>query len=454
MSPVVRIGTRLFTGFALLAALAGLLGGSVRAAEPQVVLLPTTGIVDQVMAAYLRDGIASAASNGAHAVIIKLNTPGGSLESMNDIVGTILEAPLPVIVWVAPSGGFAASAGTFITLAAHVALMAPGTSIGAASPVGSGGTDISGTEGQKVLNDAIAKMTSIVEARQDQAKRNLEWAIETVKDARSSSAEQAVSLGAVDGIAATLPDVLAAADGRTVVVHGKGDVTLALKDATVGDVTMNPLQSFLHILSDPNISFILFTIGFYGLLFELYSPNFVTGTLGAFAIILAFIGFGSLPLNVAGLLLIGLAVFLFWLEHSVVSHGLLTLGGIVALILGASALYGAPNTPAAPAVSVDVRVIAILAVATAAYMAFILFVIVRSQRAAARLGPHAAGAIVPVGATGQVRGDLHPLGVVYAAGEEWTARTRDGRLVARGSDVRVLAQEGLTLIVEPVESAM
>jgi membrane-bound serine protease (ClpP class) len=361
---------------------------------------------------------------------------------------------VPVIVWVAPSGGFAASAGTFITMAGNLAYMAPGTRIGAASPVGSGGTDIGGTEGQKILNDAIAFMSSIVQTRKPHADRNLEWAIETVKDARSSSAEEALALGAVDGIAPTLPDVLAAADGRTVSVHGKGDVTLALKGATVGDVTMNPLQGFLHILSDPNISFILFTIGFYGLLFELYSPNFVTGTLGAFAIILAFIGFGSLPLNVAGLLLIGLAVFLFWLEHSVVSHGLLTLGGIVALILGASALYGSPNTPAAPAVSVDVRVIAILAVATAAYMAFILFVIVRSQRAAARLGPRAGGAIVPVGAMGQVRGDLHPLGVVYAVGEEWTARTRDGRLVPRGSDVRVLAQEGLTLIVEPLESAM
>ena len=332
--------------------------------------------------------------------------------------------------------------------------MAPGTRIGAASPVGGSGEDITGTEGQKVLNDAVAFMTSIVQTRQTHAQRNLEWAIETVKQARSSSAEEAVTLGAVDGIAATLPDVLAAADGRTVSVHGKGDVTIALKGATSGEVSMNPLQGFLHLLSDPNISFLLFTFGFYGLLFELYSPNFVTGILGALGIILAFVGFGSLPLNVAGLLLIALAVFLFWLEHSVVSHGLLTLGGIAALILGASALYSAPNTPAAPAVSVDIRVIALIAVATAAYMAFILLVIVRSRMAAARLGPHAAGAIVPVGAVGKVRGDLHPIGVVYAAGEEWSARTRDGRPIPRGRDVRVLDQEGLTLIVEPVESAM
>jgi membrane-bound serine protease (ClpP class) len=445
---------RLFARLALLAGLFGLLSGGARAAEPQVVVLPTTGIVDQVMAAYVREGIASAASGGAEAVIVKLDTPGGSLGSMNDIVESILEAPLPVIVWVAPSGGFAASAGTFITLSGNLAYMAPGTRIGAASPVSSGGTDIGGTEGQKVLNDAIAFMSSIVQTRQTHAQRNLEWAIETVKDARSSSAEEALSLGAVDGIAPTLADVLSAADGRTVTVHGKGEVTLALKGAASGEVSMNPLQGFLHILSDPNISFLLFTFGFYGLLFELYSPNFVTGILGAFGIILAFVGFGSLPLNVAGLLLIALAVFLFWLEHSVVSHGLLTIGGIAALILGASALYSAPNTPAAPAVSVDVRVIALIAVATAAYMAFILLVIVRSRMVAARLGPRAAGAIVPVGSIGQVRGELHPLGVVYAAGEDWTARTRDGQPIPRGSSVRILGQEGLTLIVEPVESAM
>jgi len=357
-------------------------------------------------------------------------------------------------VWVAPAGGFAASAGTFITLAGHLAVMAPGTSIGAASPISGSGEDIPGTLGEKVLNDAIAKMTSIVEARQSHAQRNLEWAIETVKEARSSSAAQALALGAIDGIAATLGEVLAFADGRTVSVTGKGDVTLSLAGADVGRVEMNPLQGLLHLLSDPNISFILFTIGFYGLIFELSNPNFVTGIAGALAIILAFIGFGSLPLNVGGLLLIGLGIVLFVLEFTVTSHGLLTVGGLVAFVLGASALFGVPNTPAAPAVSVDVRVIAIIATATAAYMAFILYVVVRSRREAALLGPRAAGAILPVGAIGQVRGDLRPVGVVYAAGEEWSARTGDGSAVPRGRAVRIVAQEGLTLIVEPVDSAM
>ena len=436
------------------ASLAAVVAGGVQAKGPGVVVLPTTGIVDQVMAAYLRDGIAAAARDGASAVVIELNTPGGALTSMNDIVGYVLEAPLPVIVWVAPAGGFAASAGTFITLAGHVAVMAPGTSIGAASPISGSGEDIPGTLGDKVLNDAIAKMTSIVEARQGHAQRNLEWAIETVKEARSSSAEQALALGAIDGIAATLDEVLAFADGRTVSVTGKGDVTLALTGLPTEKVEMNPLQGLLHLLSDPNISFILFTIGFYGLIFELSNPNFVTGIAGALAIILAFIGFGSLPLNVGGLLLIALGIVLFILEFTVTSHGLLTVGGLIAFVLGASALFGVPNTPAAPAVTIDTRVIAIIAVSTAAYMAFVLYLVVRSRREAARLGPTAAGAILPIGALGQVRGDLAPQGVVYAAGEEWSARSGDGTPVPRGRQVRVIGQEGLTLIVEPVDSAM
>lgn len=444
MPVVARVVARL----ALLAGLAGMLAGGARAAEPAVVLLPTTGIVDQVMAAYLREGIASAAADGADAVVIELNTPGGSLEATNDIVGTILDAPVPVIVWVAPSGGRAASAGTFITLAAHVALMAPGTNIGAASPVGGGGEDIPGTLGEKVLNDAIAKITSIAQARG----RNVEWAVDTVKLARSSPAAEAVAVGAVDGLAATLEEVFAAADGRTVEVTGRGAVTLALGGAAVTEVSMNPLQGFLHLLSDPNISFILFTVGFYGLIFELSNPNFVTGILGAFAIILAFIGFGSLPLNVAGLLLIGLGIVLFILEFTVTSHGLLTVGGLVAFVLGASALFGTPSTPFAPAVSIDPWIVATFAAVTGLYMVFIVFFVLRSRRQGAAIRAGDFSLVLPVGTVGEARGELSPTGVVYAAGEEWTARTADRRRIARGTPVRVVSKEGLTLIVEPLDA--
>ena len=178
--------------------------------------------------------------------MIKLNTPGGDLFSTNDIVGTLLEAKVPVIVWVAPAGGFAASAGTFITLASNIALMAPGTSIGAASPVGGQGQDITGTEGDKVRNDAIAKITSIAEARH----RNVDWAVSAVRDARSSPVSEAVKLGVVDGMAATLDEVLAFANGRQVEVAGQ-TITLDLNDASPIELGMNPFQQFIRLLSDP-----------------------------------------------------------------------------------------------------------------------------------------------------------------------------------------------------------
>lgn len=446
-APLTRVGpiARGLSLAAFLLGVFGLLAAPALAAGPRVALLPTSGIVDQVMAGYLRDGVAAAGERGAAAVIVQLDTPGGSLESTNQIVGTFLEAPLPVIVWVSPSGGRAASAGTFMTLAGHIALMAPGTNIGAASPVGGQGEDIAGTMGEKVLNDAVAKITAIARERG----RNVEWAVATVREARSSDADEAVALGAVDGKAATIAEVLAFAQGRTVSVRG-APVTLDLAGATVETLEMNPFQSFLHLLSDPNIAFILFTLGFYGLLFELQNPNFVTGIGGALALILAFIGFGSLPLNVGGLILIGLAIVLFVLEFTVASHGLLTIGGIVCFALGASALYGAPGTPAAPSVEVALPVVIAVTAMTGGFMAFVVFVVVRSRREAARLGPAGAAAILPVDSVGEVRADLHPVGSVYAAGEEWSAASADGHPVRRGTPVRVLRQEGLTLIVEPL----
>ena len=410
-------------------------------------VLTATGVVDSVLAGYLEEGIARAEADGAAAVVIELNTPGGSLDATQRIVSSLLDAPLPTIVWVSPSGARAASAGTFITLAGHVALMAPGTNIGAATPVDASGADIEGALGDKVRNDAIANIRSIADTRG----RNADWAEETVRDARSSTAAEAVEVGAVDGIAATIEDVLAFADGRTVQVQGVEE-TIATAGATPVELPMNPAQSLLHLLSDPNIAFILFTLGFYGLIFELQSPNFVTGILGALALVLAFIGFGSLPLNVAGLLLIGLAVVLFLLELTVTSHGLLAIGGIVCFALGASALYTAPGTPTAPAIAVDPRLVVAVTALTAGYMLFIVFVVVRwRRRMGATLG-RSTGPVVAAGTVAQVRTGLAPTGVVFTAGEEWTARTEDGAAVGAGTPVRVVRQDGLTLIVEPLES--
>ncbi len=313
---------------------------TIRAADGSapIYVLTTTGVVDNVMAGYIEEGVARAATDGSPAIVVQLNTPGGSLDATQRIVSTLLEAPLPTIVWVAPSGGRAASAGTFITLASNLAYMAPGTNIGAASPVGAQGEELSGTIGDKVKNDAIANIRSIAEARG----RDVDWAVSTVDKAVSSSAVEAVAIGAVDGIASSLEEVRQKADGQVVEVRSE-PVTVELGDAPFTELDMNPFQSIIHLLSDPNIAFILLTIGFYGLLFELQSPNFVTGVLGGIAIILAFVGFGSLPLNVGGLLLIGLAILLFFLEFTVTSHGLLTVGGLVCFVLGAFACTRRPD---------------------------------------------------------------------------------------------------------------
>ena len=289
---------RLARSLVLLGTLVAGAAGLARGADGDVIVLTATGTVDNVMAGYLDEGIRQAAASGAPAVVVRLNTPGGSLDATQKITSALLEAPVPAIVWITPSGGRAASAGTFITLAANLAYMAPGTNIGAASPVGSNGEDIEGTLGEKVKNDAIANMTSIAEARG----RPVAWAVSTVDEAKSYTASEAVAAGAVDGIAATLDEVLRQANGQQVNVNGTTR-TLDVAGAGVEEMGMNPLQGLLHLLSDPNIAFVLFTIGLYGLLFELQNPNFVTGILGALAIILAFIGFGSLPLNLAGLML-------------------------------------------------------------------------------------------------------------------------------------------------------
>jgi membrane-bound serine protease (ClpP class) len=445
--------SRLFIAAGLAWLLLGALRGpadAIRAAEgdgPPVYVLTATGVVDSVMAGYLEEGVGRAASAGSPAVVVQLNTPGGSLDATQRIVSTLLEAPLPTIVWVAPSGGRAASAGTFITLAANLAYMAPGTNIGAASPVGSGGEELTGTIGDKVKNDAIANIRSIAEARG----RDVDWAVSTVEDAISSSAVEAVRVGAVDGIATSLEDVRQQANGQVVTV-GATEVTVDIADAPFVELDMNPFQSILHLLSDPNVAFILLTIGFYGLLFELQGPNFVTGILGAIALILAFIGFGSLPLNVGGLLLIGLAVLLFVLEFTVTSHGLLTVGGLVCFVLGAFALYTAPGSPTAPDVTVAAPLVVAMALMTAAFMVLCLFVIVRvRRRGLAYAGAFGAGGSsrVPAGSEGIARTSLSPLGVVYTAGEEWTARSSSGAAIPSGADVRVVGQDGLTLIVEP-----
>ena len=421
--------------------------GTARASGGTVPVLTASGVVDSVMAGYLQDGISRAEAANAPAVVIRLDTPGGALDATNTIVGAELDSTVPVIVWVAPAGGFAASAGTFVTLAANLAYMAPGTRIGAASPIDSNGNDIPGTLGEKVRNDAIASIRSIAQTRG----RNVDWAASTVAQAVSASAVDAVAAHAVDGIAGTLDEVRAAAQGRVVTVFGGQTVTVDLSRTTFAEQPENAVLTLLHLLADPNIAFVLFVLGALGLAVELTHPNLLSGIAGAILLILAFVGFGSLPLNLAGLLLVALGIGLFAAELVITSHGLLTAGGIVAFVLGASALYTSPGTATGPDVSVATPLIVVMTATAAGLMTLVVISALRSRRLTSSAGTVGTG--VPVGSVGQVRRPLGPLGSAYVAGEEWSARSADDRPIERGTAVRVVGVDGLTVIVEAVAEA-
>jgi membrane-bound serine protease (ClpP class) len=411
-----------------------------------VVLLPTTGIVDNVMVDNITGALNAAADAGAAAVIIELDTPGGSLDSTQQIVTTLLSARIPTIVWVAPAGGYAASAGTFITLAANLAYMAPGTRIGAASPIDSSGNDIPGTLGEKVKNDTIAWVTSIAQTRH----RPVAWAVATVQSASSSSANDAVTAGAVDGIAATAQDVVAQANGRTVQVAGSS-VVLALAGAPIEEAVNNPLGGVLRLLIDPNVAFLLFTLGALALLFELQNPNLLTGLFGVIAIALAVVGFANLPVDVAGLLLIAIGLIMFALEPAIPSHGLLTIVGVIAFVLGGSTLY-TQTGQFGPAIRVAVPLLVVAAATAAAFGLLITTTAIRTRRMRGPAGSPKSS--VAPGTVGEVRNPLAPIGSVYAAGEEWSARTADERPLDRGTLVRVIRTDGLTVVVEPDAAAL
>jgi membrane-bound serine protease (ClpP class) len=434
---------------AALLALVGLLfiAMPAHAVSPGAVLVvPTTGIVDGVMADALTSSLNGATDSRAAAVIIELDTPGGSLDATQRIVSALLSARVPTIVWVAPAGGFAASAGTFITLAANLAYMAPGTRIGAASPIDSSGNDIPGTLGEKVKNDTIAWVTSIAQTRH----RPVPWAVATVASATSYSANDAVAAGGVDGIASTVEDVVAQANGKSVQVAG-ATAPLMLAGAPIEQAVNNPFAGILGLLTDPNVAFVLFTVGALALLFELQNPNLLTGIFGVIAIALAVVGFANLPVDILGLLLVAIGLIMFALEPAIPSHGLLTIAGVIAFVLGGSTLYTQVGQ-FGPAIRVAVPLLAVAAVTAAAFGILITTTAIRTRRMAAP--KDAPSASIPAGAAGEVRNPLAPIGSVYIAGEEWSAKTADERRLDRGTPVRVVRTDGLIVVVEPVAGAL
>jgi membrane-bound serine protease (ClpP class) len=436
----------------LLAAVAIALGvssvtGTVSAAGDSVTRIELSGVIDQVNAAFIEEALAFAASDGAAAVVIVIDSPGGELTSMERIIKAMLASEVPVITYVGPEGATAGSAATFITLAGDVAAMAPNTNIGAASIVGSGGEDLPETLSRKITNDAVSRIRSLTETHD----RNADWAESAVRDAASINAAQAVAMEppVVDLVAATIDDLLEAVDtGARADGHEytfEGEPLPQLSGLAIEDVGMNIGQGFLHLLSDPNVAFLLFTIGFYGIIAELWHPNFFSGTLGAMAVLLAFIGSNSLPLNVGGLLLILLGIGLFALEIMVTSYGLLTVGGAVSLILGAMALY----TGVRPGEeSIQVEVSPLLIGFVVAIMVGLIFFVARGVLEVRRQAPPRDPMLALVGAGGIAQTLIAPTGIAYAGGEAWSARSRDVE-IGPGAPIRVVGVKGLELIVEP-----
>jgi membrane-bound serine protease (ClpP class) len=415
----------------LLAVLLALPVRPAAAVEP-VSLIEMDGAIGPVTVRLLDSALVRAHADGSQALIVELNTPGGLERSMRSMVQSILRSDIPVIVYVSPTGGRAASAGVFITMAAHVAAMAPATNIGAAHPVAAGG-GMDKEMTKKVESDAAAFARSIAAERG----RNVEWAEKAVRSSVSATEREAVKLRIVDLVAPSVADLLAQVDGRTVKTP-KGSVTLHTKDAPVKPIEVRFRDRLLALISDPNIAYILMMVGMLGIFFELSNPGSVLpGVIGGISLILAFFAFQSLPINWAGLLLILFGLVLLVADIKVASHGVLTVGGVVAMLLGSIMLYDAPES--------GLRVSWFVVIPTVGATAgLVLFAVSVGFRALYR--PATTGAAGMVGQTGLVRTPLDPEGQVLVDGEIWRAVAADGP-VAAGEQVRITGVDGLTLTV-------
>ncbi|MBI2153508.1 MAG: nodulation protein NfeD [Candidatus Rokubacteria bacterium] len=403
-----------------------------RAAEP-VALIQIDGVISPVTVRLVSMAIDRAQAEKAQALIIQLDTPGGLERSMRSIVQRELNAEVPVIVFVGPTGARAASAGVFITMAAHVAAMAPATNIGAAHPVSVGGGQMDKVSAKKIENDAAAFARTIATERG----RNADWAEKAVRASVSATEREAVKLKVVDLIAENVADLLVKIDGKTVKTV-KGPVTLRTADAPIKKVEIGFRDRFLTIITDPNIAYILMMIGLLGIFFELSNPGVILpGVLGGISLILAFFAFQTLPINYAGLLLIVFGVILLIAEIKVVSHGILSIGGIVSMLLGSIMLFDAPEA----GISVSWWVILPTVGATGAFFAFAVTAGVR-----ALFQKPTTGYSGLIGQVAVARSPLDPAGEVFVHGERWRA-VAEGGAVAEGESVTVTGIDGLTLKV-------
>ncbi|MGH7432913.1 MAG: NfeD family protein [Candidatus Methylomirabilales bacterium] len=403
------------------------------ASPDEVYVARVEGIIGPSLGDFFVSAIRKAEDGAAHAIIFELDTPGGLDTSMRVIIKEILRSPAPVIIYVSPSGARAASAGAFITIAAHVAAMAPGTNIGAAHPVQMGGGEADEEMTRKIENDAAAYIRGLAERRG----RNATWAEDAVRKSVSATATEALRLKVIDVVAENRADLLAKIDGRTVET-GAGKITLKTKMAKIVEVEMGLRDKVLSVISNPTIAYMLLILGMAGLYFELSTPGAILpGVLGGICLILAFYAFQALPINYAGLLLIILGVILFVAEVKVVSHGILTIGGMTAMILGSLMLIDSP----APFLQISLSAILGVTAATTAFFVFAIGAVFRAHRRQPATGREGL-----VGQVGVARTRLNPDGLIFIRGEIWNATCAEG--AEPGEQVQVAAVAGLKLKVK------
>ena len=441
MSRITRVHRRIL-GLTLivLGAIAAACGGSGDTEPGQVHVLTWDGIVNPVMERYIDRGIGDAEDADAAAIVLRLDTPGGLDSSMRDIIQRMQASTVPVIVYVSPAGSRAASAGTFITMAGHVAAMAPNTTIGAASVVNADGSDIEGALGRKVTNDAVAYIRGIAELRG----RNADWAEDAVRNAVAVNENEAVSLEVVDFVATNVDDLLRQSDGRSAQVVGPdGNVqTTTIRTAGVPthDNSTTFFEQLLYLIADPNIAFLLLSLGGLALAFEIIHPSGLTGIPGVIALVLAFFALGSLPTNWAGVALIVFGLTLITAEVFISGFGMLGVGGLAALVFGGLILTGSGDT----GFQVSRWLVIAVTAVTGIFVLGFLAVLVKSRRM-----PSFSGRESLVGTKGTARSDLNPRGVVLVLGERWEAvADPDDGLISEDTPIIVTASKGFILHVK------
>ncbi|NOY64477.1 MAG: nodulation protein NfeD [Nitrospirae bacterium] len=404
----------------------------IEAAQNEVMVITVQGVINPVTSEFIEKSISKANDRSVEALVVMLDTPGGLDTSMRSIIKAINSSAVPVIVYVAPSGARAASAGVFITMAAHIAAMAPGTNIGAAHPVGMGGK-MDKTMIEKVTNDAVAYIRSIAEKRG----RNADWAEKAVRKSVSVTAAEAKKLGVIDIVSDNLQDLLKAIDGKKVKT-ATGEKVLHTREAVVINEEMGIRLKILAMISNPNVAYILMLLGFYGLFFELTNPGAVfPGVVGGICLILAFYAFQTLPVNYAGLLLIILAIIMFVLEVKVTSHGVLTIGGLISMVIGSLMLFESP----APFLKLSLYLVLPAALLTALFFSVTVGLVLKAWRRKPVTGIEGL-----VGLEGVALSDIHKEGMALVRGEYWQAFSDEP--IRKGERIKVESISGLRIKVK------